>query len=65
MRILHILTGLAVLFTTLAFGHIVHHLFFGDHWSAQSFAFWTGLGTAVVIGAFSLIGACLLFSQAG
>jgi hypothetical protein len=64
MRILNILSGIAVLLTTLAFGHLLHHHFLGaSHGDIQSLAFWAGMATAVVVGIFSLIGGCLLMRR--
>jgi len=36
MRIVNILSGLAVLFTTLAFGHLLHHYFLNAGEGAHS-----------------------------
>jgi hypothetical protein len=51
MRIVNILSGLAVLFTTLAFAHLLHHYFLA------------GIGIGVVIGIFSFVGGCLLLRR--
>jgi hypothetical protein len=61
MRILNIMCGLAVLLTTLAFGHLIHHFF--THSPAEALhqpAFWAGMSFAVVVGIFAFIGGCLL-----
>ena len=63
MRILNILSGLSVLLTTLAFGHLVHHLLSGSHEDLHSPAFWAGMATAVFVGILSFIGGCLLLRQ--
>jgi amino acid transporter len=64
MRILNILSGIAVLFTTLAFAHLLHH--FSTHAPHESFrdpAFLGGMAAGVVVGIFSFIGACLLLRR--
>jgi hypothetical protein len=45
MRILNILSGIAVLFTTLAFGHLLHHHFLNaSHEDIHSPRFFGGHG---------------------
>src|SRR5258708_40068143 len=64
MRILNILSGIAVLFTTLAFAHLLHH--FSTHAPHESFrdpAFMGGMAAGVVVGILSFIGACLLLRR--
>jgi len=64
MRILNILSGIAVLFTTLAFAHLLHH--FSTHAPHDSFrdpAFLGGMAAGVVVGLFAFIGACLLLRR--
>src|SRR5260370_40503187 len=60
MRIVSILSGIAVLFTTLAFGHLLHHYFVNAGEAAHSPPFLAGMAIGIVVGIFSLIGACLL-----
>lgn len=64
MRALNILSGVAVLFTTLAFGHLLHHhLGIALHDAGHGFAFWAATALAGVVGIFSFVGACLLLRQ--
>jgi hypothetical protein len=61
MRVLNILSGIAVLFTTLAFGHLLHrHFVVALQDGVHGPAFWVGMAMAGVMGIFSFIGACLL-----
>ena len=64
VRILNILSGVAVLFTTLALGHLLHHYFLnastGD---LHSPAFLASFAAAVAVEIFSVIGACLLIRR--
>jgi hypothetical protein len=63
MRIVNILSGLAVLFTTLAFGHLLHHYCLNGGEAAHSPQFLVGMAIGVVVGVFSLIGGCLLLRR--
>ena len=63
MRIVSILSGLAVLFTTLAFGHLLHHFYVNAGEAAHSPPFLVGMAIGVVVGIFSFIGACLLLRR--
>jgi hypothetical protein len=64
MRILNILSGLAVLFTTLAFAHLLHHHFLGaSHDGVRSPAFLAGMAILVVVAVLSFIGGCLLLRR--
>jgi hypothetical protein len=61
MKILRICCGVAVLFTTLAFAHLLHHHVL--HASAADFrnsVFVLVFAAAVAAGILSLIGGCLL-----
>jgi hypothetical protein len=63
MRIVNILSGLAVLFTTLAFAHLLHHHFLHAGETAHSATFLAGMGICVAVGIFSFIGGCLLIRR--
>jgi hypothetical protein len=60
MRIVNILCGLGVLFTTLAFAHLLHHYFLNAGEAAHSPPFLAGMGIGIVVGIFSFLGGCLL-----
>jgi hypothetical protein len=55
MRILNILSGLAVLFTTLAFAHLLHHYYINAGEAAHSPSFMAGMPIGIVVGIFSFI----------
>jgi hypothetical protein len=63
MRIVNILSGLAVLFTTLAFAHLLHHHFLHAGEGAHSATFLAGMVICVAVGVFSFIGGCLLLRR--
>ena len=65
MRILNILTGIAVLMTTLAFGHLLHHYYFigASHDDVHNPAFLAGIAAGVIVLIFSFIGGCLLLRR--
>jgi hypothetical protein len=65
MRIVSILSGLAVLFTTLAFGHLLHHFYVNAGEAAHSPPCLVGMAIGVVGAIFSFIGACLLLTGRG
>lgn len=61
-RVLHIVSGLAVLVTSFIFGHLVHHALF-VHRAEISAGWLIGyLSVAGVIGLFSFAGAFLLLT---
>ena len=64
MRVLNISSGLAVLLTTLAFGHLLHRYFVGAAPSdVHDPSFLAGMAAGVVVGVFSFIGGCLLLRR--
>jgi general stress protein CsbA len=65
MRILSFLCGLAVLFTTLAYAHIIHHVLTEQvRGSSPSLGFWAAMVAGIGLGILSLIGGCLLIRRA-
>jgi hypothetical protein len=64
MRILNISSGIAVLFTTLAYAHILHHhLMHASPDDHHSPLFWLAIFLALAAGILSLIGALLLLKR--
>jgi hypothetical protein len=64
MRILNVVTGLMVLFTTLAYAHLLHH--FSTHASHEDMynpIFWVGMALGIGAGILSFIGGCLLIRR--
>jgi hypothetical protein len=61
MRILSILSGIAVLLTTIAYAHLLHHhLMNSFSENLHNAAFLAGWTAGAVVGVFALIGGCLL-----
>jgi hypothetical protein len=60
MRMLRIASGIAVLLTTAAYGHLVHHFCSRHGWPSHSAAFFAALAGCVVVGVLSFVGAILL-----
>jgi hypothetical protein len=64
MRILNILSGVAVLLTTLAFGHLLHHYYL--HAGAETVhdaGFLGGMSVGVAVLVLSFVGGCLLLRR--
>jgi hypothetical protein len=64
MRIVNFVSGVCVLFTTLAFGHLLHHYF--THASSEDYqspVFWLAIVLAAAAGFFSLVGGFLLLKR--
>jgi hypothetical protein len=65
MRILNLLSGVGVLLTTLAFGHLLHRYFVGaPPEDLHDPGFLAGMAIGVTIGIFSFIGGCFLLRRA-
>ena len=58
MRVLKILSGIAVLLNALHFAHVIHHFYSLD--PVHGPGFWAGIALAVVIDIFSWIGGYFL-----
>ena len=64
MRILNIASGISVLFTTLAYAHLLHHhLVHSLSDAAHSPLFWAAYLPAVAAGILAFIGGCLLLKR--
>lgn len=64
MRILNVLSGIAVLLTTLAYAHLLHHYYLGAGPEPfQNPVFVAGFSFAVGVGVFSLIGGAMLLRR--
>ena len=63
MRILHIVTGAAVLFATFAFGHLLSPFSTHAEGDVRNPIFLAGMTLGVIIWILSLIGGFLLFRR--
>jgi hypothetical protein len=64
MRMLNLLSGVAVLLTTLAYGHLLHRYFVDS--SAEAFhnpVFWLSFCFGVGVGILSLVGGVMLLRR--
>jgi predicted lysophospholipase L1 biosynthesis ABC-type transport system permease subunit len=66
MKILRIVSGICVLFTVLAYGHLLHHHVMHSPAEAyHSAMFWGMFLLAAVAGVFAFVGGCLLLKGGG
>lgn len=63
MRTLSILSGIAVLLTTIAYAHLLHRFLVTARHEGADWTFWAGWSAAVGVGIFSFIGGCLLLKR--
>jgi predicted DNA repair protein MutK len=64
MRALNILCGISVLFTTLAFWHIIHHhIVHSPHEAYRSLHFWAMVVPTACAGILSFVGGILLLKR--
>jgi hypothetical protein len=63
MRILNILSGVAVLLTTFAYAHLLAHYYSHAGDAAHSPPFLVGMAFGVIVGVLSLIGGGLLLRR--
>jgi hypothetical protein len=61
MKILNVLSGIAVLITSAAYVHLVHH--FANQSPHDNPVFWAGLAFAVAVGILSFVGGGLLLRR--
>ncbi len=64
MRLLRVASGIAVLLTTAAYGHMVQHFCSHADWSVHTTGFFAALAGAVVVGILSFTGGVLLLGRA-
>ncbi len=64
MRVLNIASGVSLLFTTLAYGHVLHRYFVdAPHDTYRDPLFWAAIFAALGAATFSFIGGCLLLKR--
>jgi hypothetical protein len=64
MRKLNIVSGVAVLLTTLAYAHLLHHYYVGSATEAfHNPVFWFSFTFGVAVGIFSFVGGVLLLRR--
>jgi hypothetical protein len=63
MRALSIVSGICVLFTTLAYAHLWHHFFTAVPHQDAGLGFWASMIPAAIAGVFSLVGGGMLLKR--
>ena len=64
MRMLNILSGVAVLLTTLAYAHLLHHYYVNAGSDAlHNPVFWVSFAFGVAVGIFSFVGGAMLLRR--
>jgi hypothetical protein len=65
MRTLYVLSGIAVLITSLHLVHAIHHFYsIGSREGMNGAALWGAMLAAIAVDIFSFVGGCLLLRRA-